>query len=249
MELAQARRRTAAPRKREEQAAAAGAPLQGPDLATALAFDAPIHRCADGCACLPSGMQVSHPDDPEEREADRIADRIMRSAAGPGDAVRDRSGPVQVRPAVNTLQRDGAGSSAPSGSSGGPSTEANDVPKPAVQPSQFPPQELPKTGSDRTSDMTDKLSKGAGKVAGEISKQLWDLFSNSVEGQQILDRNKHDVERITRFFSDLADTWAGRMVLGGVGAAALGGAVAAAWSTREPARALPPRTRSTFSSS
>jgi hypothetical protein len=48
------------------------------ELSSSLALDGPIYRCASGCGS--PGLALSQPHDPEEREADRTADRIMRSA-------------------------------------------------------------------------------------------------------------------------------------------------------------------------
>src|SRR3954467_4641723 len=85
----------AAPRAPATVAAAPAARRAPAPLARLLALGMPVHRCADG-GCAHGGLGVSRPGDPEEREAERIADRVMRSVASGAPPAPATSGPGAV---------------------------------------------------------------------------------------------------------------------------------------------------------
>jgi hypothetical protein len=152
-------------------------------------------------------LAVSQPDDPYEREADHVAEAVMR-----GDA---RGEPTRFAAPLG-VQR-----------------QSDDTPKPREQPTQFPPQEAPKQGQAKEDYEKDRLLEGAKKAAGEFAKYLWEQFSTSQTGKNILDKNEKDLKPIIKFFEDFAESLLGKLALGAVAAGGLTGAFAGAYSARE----------------
>lgn len=238
-------RRTPAPRQATlatPESAPAGQAGPGSELSRRLALGPVLMRSAAGGA--PPGLPVSSPDDPEEREADAVADRIMRStgececggscsdcsgnanALGIGSAT-ESSGPVLHRDATP----------APLPQQPGPASPADDVQKPRDQPSQWPPQEQPKSGTDRTTDFEDKYKKGGGKAGGQALSILSDEFSKTFLGRRISDGIENDP--VVRFFTK---TPVGVVSIIALGAGGLAAGLLAEWSARDPgAPGAPPK--------
>src|SRR6476661_763198 len=84
-----------APPQRASNATQSSGSAEPMPLARTLAFQAPVARSAVGSGA--TGLRVSSPDDVEEREADHIADKVMRSA----DLPRDPSTAVTEAPIVH----------------------------------------------------------------------------------------------------------------------------------------------------
>jgi hypothetical protein len=202
----------------------AGAELASP-LSRQLALAPTLMLSAAGGA--PQGLPVSSPNDPEEREADAMADRVMRSndescdyggtcghCGGSGASVGER------------VYRDAtpAPAAAP-----GPASPADDVQKPRDQPGGWPPQEQPKSGTDRTTDFEDKYKKGTGKAAGQAVSMLSDEFSKSWLGKRISDGIENDPA--LRFFTE---TPVGIVSIVALGAGGLAAGLLAEWSARDP---------------
>jgi hypothetical protein len=199
------------------------------ELSRRLAIGPLLMRSAIGAA--PQGLPVSRPEDAEEREADSVADRIMRSAGdscecggtcehcADGPAAIARANPGQV------LQRDPL----PPSSAPGPANPADDVQKPRDQPSQWPAQEQPKTGDERTTDLEDNLKKGAGKAGGQALSLGWDEFSKSWLGKRVSDGMEQDP--VVRFFTK---TPVGVVSIIALGAGGLAAGLIAEWTSRDP---------------
>ncbi len=199
------------------------------ELSHRLAIGQLLMRSSIGAA--PQGLPVSRPEDVEEREADSVADRIMRSAddscecggtcehcaGGSTTIARASPGPV--------LQRDPL----PPSTAPGPANPADDVQKPRDQPSQFPPQEQPKAEPDRTTDLEDKLKKGAGKAGGQALSLGWDEFSKSWLGKRVSDGMEQDP--VVRFFTK---TPLGVVSIIALGAGGLAAGLIAEWTGRDP---------------
>ena len=168
-------------------------------------------ECAT-CAKQKGGLQrklaIGASNDPLEREADRVADTIVHS----GRAIQ----PVTASATKLPVQR-----------------QPDDTQKPREQPTTFPVEEQPKQGKEKEDEEQEKLKTGALKAAGELAKLLWDGFSTSQIGTQILAQNERDWKPAIKFFEDFAATWAGKIVLGAAAGGAATGAFLGARSARE----------------
>ncbi len=173
-------------------------------------------ECAE-CAKKKSGLQrkltVGASNDPLEREAERVANTIVNS----GPAIQ----PVTTLAARSLVQR-----------------QPDDAQKPREQPTTFPVEEKPKHGQEREDEEKEKLKTGALKAAGELAKLLWDGFSTSQIGKQILAQNERDWKPVIKFFEDFAANWAGKVILGAAAGGAATGAFLGASSARD-ANVLP----------
>lgn len=194
----------------------------------------PVLRSAAGSAA--DGLPVSSPDDPEEREADQIADRIMRSASDSCDCggtcghCGDEPAAVAASDTDDVVHPDAVpGTPATGPVPPTPVSPATDVPKPPDQPSQFPPQDQPKTGEERVKDLEDKLSKGATKALGQGLSLAADEFSKSWLGTQVTDGMERDP--VVRFFTK---TPVGIVSILALGVGGLSAGLLAEWSARDP---------------
>jgi len=134
------------------------------DLSRSLALSVPIYQSASGFGSR--GLAVSRPADPEEREADLVADRIMRSAhescecggscgqCEGEETAGSTSGSVELTSPGLPLQRDGL-TSRPSPE---PASPVDDMQDPADPLAQFPTGERPKASAERTDKLTNKLT-------------------------------------------------------------------------------------------
>lgn len=218
------------PEPPEHSGAAAGLT----DLSRSLATYGPVLRSAGGSAA--DELPVSSPDDPEEREADQIADRIMRSASDSCDCggtcghCGDKPAAVAASDTDGVLHRDGVPGTPASGPvPPTPVSPATDVPKPPDQPSQFPPQDQPKTGEERVKDLQDKLGKGGTKALGQGLSLAADEFSKSWLGKQITDGMER--EPVVRFFTK---TPVGVVSIVALGVGGLAAGLLTEWSARDP---------------
>jgi hypothetical protein len=153
-------------------------------------------------------LTVSSPDDPLEREADRVADHVVKG----GDSLHRSI----AEAATPTLQRQEALTD-----------------KPREPPTKFPPQEEPKHGAEKEDEEKEKLVKGGLKAAGEFARRLWDDFSNSLPGKSILAANERDWKPILKFFEDFASTAIGKIIFGAAAGGAATGLFLGARSARD----------------
>lgn len=156
-----------------------------------------------------SGVSVGRADDLLEREADDVADAVISSDDGSKRRV-----------------------SAPSATPGVQRQEASSD-KPREQPTTFPPHEEPKQGKEKDEAEKEKLEKSALKAAGEFATRLWDEFSNSQMGKNILSANERDLKPIIKFFEDFSSTAFGKIVLGTAAGGAATGAFLGARAARD----------------
>jgi hypothetical protein len=168
-------------------------------------------ECAE-CAKQKSGLQrklaIGASDDPLEREADRVADTIVNG----GRTIQPVTAPATNLP----VQR-----------------QPDDAQKPREQPTTFPVEEQPKHGQEKEDEEKEKLKTGGLKAAGEFAKLLWDGFSTSQFGMQILAQNERDWKPVIKFFEDFTATWVGKIILGSAAGGAMTGAFLGARSARD----------------
>jgi hypothetical protein len=98
--------------------------------------------------------------------------------------------------------------------------QPDEAQKPLEQPSSFPVEDQPKQGQAKEDEMKEKLETGGLKVAGELAKLLWDNFSTSEIGANILAQPERDFGPIIKFFEDFSASWVGKIILGTAGGSA-----------------------------